>query len=248
MHVTPYKTKKIQIGDDLLTILDTYLPPIEDGSIVSITSKIVSVCQGRVVKHDNAVDKHQLIRREADEYIEVPKSHAMGVTLTIKHDTLIANSGIDESNGNGYFVLWPRDLQETTNTIWSHLKKKHAVQNLGVIVTDSRVTPMRWGTLGVGLSWCGFEALHNYIGTPDIFGSTLRVTKSSVLDGLAAAAVIVMGEGNEQTPLAVIGDIPFVTFLDSPPTHENIEALRITKQDDIYAPLTDSPLWQKGGE
>jgi F420-0:gamma-glutamyl ligase len=38
------------------------------------------------------------------------------------------------------------------------------------------------------------------------------MTKVNVADALAAAAVLVMGEGSEQTPLVVIGDVPFVTF------------------------------------
>ena len=73
------------------------------------------------------------------------------------------------------------------------------------------------------------------------------MTKSSVLDGLAASAVLAMGEGNEQTPLVVIRDANFVVFNDTPPSSGDIEALIIDRNDDIYAPLVNSPKWKKGG-
>ena len=55
-----------------------------------------------------------------------------------------------------------------------------------------------------------------------------------------------MGEGNEQTPIAVISDVPFVEFQDRNPTKEEIEELKINIDDDLYAPLLKSVNWRKG--
>ncbi len=244
MIVTAHKTPKVAIGDDMLPLLSTRLPAIAEGDIVVVTSKIVSICQGRVVKNDGTVDKYELIRKEADRYLEDDRLSAYGIVLTIKDHTLIASAGIDESNGNGYFILWPKNVHQMAADIWAFLRKRYTLKNLGVIITDSHTTPLRWGTTGIGIAWCGFEPLKNYIGTPDIFGRNLHVTKASMLDGLAGAAVAVMGEGNEQTPLAVIRDVPFVTFQTHPPTGKEIAALQISLKDDIYAPLVDSPKWK----
>lgn len=248
MIVTPYKTRAITVGDSLVEILTSDLPKLEERTIVVITSKIVSICEDRVVKNDSTVDKAELIRKEAQYYIEDEKLTRWGLTLTIKRNLLIANAGVDESNGNGNFVLWPKNLQKTTNDIWQHLKQKHRLKKLGVIITDSRLSPLRWGTLGVGLSWCGFVALKDYIGTPDVFGRTCKLTKSSILDGLAVAAVLCMGEGNEQTPIATITQVPFVRFMDQPPSKQELKNIQISREDDIYSPLTNSPKWQKGGK
>lgn len=247
MIVTPCKTKAVIVGDSLFRILDDGLPTLSDGDIVVVTSKIVSICEGAIVKNDGSMDKAELIRQEAQYYIEDEKLTRWGLTLTIKQNLLIANAGVDESNGNGNFVLWPKKLQKTTNSIWEHLRKKHNIRELGVIITDSRLSPLRWGTLGVGLSWCGFSALKDYIGTPDIFGRICKLTKSSILDGLAVAAVLLMGEGNEQTPLAVVSQVPFVRFLDRPPSTQELKEMQISKEDDIYSPLTNSSKWKKGG-
>lgn len=238
MIIKSYRTEKITPGSNFFSILDSSLPKLQEKDIVVVTSKIVSICQGRVVK--NTEDKQTLIRKEAEKYIEEPSISRFHVTLTIKEGILIANSGIDESNAGGYFVLWPKKLFEEARKMWAYLREKHEVKNLGVLITDSRLVPLRWGTLGIGLSWCGFEPLKDYIGTPDIFGRKLRVTKQNLVDGLAAAAVTVMGEGNEQTPLAVIGNAP-VRFSASQ------ASVRIHPKDDMFAPLIDSSKWQAGG-
>lgn len=246
MIVTPYKTKAVIVGDALFTILDESLPSLSDGDIVVVTSKIVSICEGAVVKNDGSINKHELIKQEADCWLDVPISQTYDVAITIKEGKLVANSGIDESNGNGFFILWPREPFISASKIWNYLRDKQRVQNLGVIITDSHIMPLQWGTRGRAIAWCGVEPLTNYIDTPDIFGHKLHATKASIIDGLSAAAVTVMGEGNEQTPLAVIKDVPFVTFLDHPPVKEEIESLTINPKDDIYSPLLTSVEWKKG--
>lgn len=247
MIVTPYKTPKIVVGSTLLPILDECLPRIEENSVVAVTSKIVSICQGRVVKNDGKTRKEDLIRRESQLYMEEENSRKWGIVLTVKNDTLIASSGIDESNGNGYFILWPEDIPKAASDIWNHLRAYYHLKHVGVIITDSHTTPLRWGVTGIGIGWCGFEPLNNYIDQPDIFGRLLHVTKASVLDGLASAAVMVMGEGKEQTPLSVITDVPLVRFLNRPPTSREITSLHISVTEDIFSPLINSPLWKKGG-
>lgn len=248
MEITPVRTHPILAGNDLYATFDQYLPKPEERSILVVTSKVVSICEGAVVKNDGTIHKHELIKREADAYLDIPLSQTYGVTITIKDNKLVANAGIDESNGNGYFILWPRDPFLSTATIWEYLRKKYHLTNFGIIITDSHVIPLQWGTRGRALAWCGIEPLKDYIGTPDIFGKKLRMTKASIVDGLAAAAVAVMGEGNEQTPFALIKDVPFVSFLNYPPTKEEIEAVTITPSDDIYAPLLTSVQWVKSGK
>lgn len=245
MKVTPIKTEKIVPGKNLFTLLDESLPKLNGEEVVVITSKIVAICQGRVVKNDGKITKHDLMIKEADFYL--PEEYVdYGIYMTIKNNMVVASAGIDESNGGGYFVLWPENIQKTTNEIWEHLRKKHDVKNLGVVISDSKIIPMRKGTSGVGLSWCGFEPLRNYIGTPDIFGHNLRVTKANVVDGIAASAVLNTGEGSEQTPLAVVSEVTNVNFVDRIPTEEEINEMSIKPEDDVYHKIFSSVKWLKG--
>ncbi|MEK7141044.1 MAG: coenzyme F420-0:L-glutamate ligase [Patescibacteria group bacterium] len=247
MIVTAIKTKPILPGDNLSLILDDYLPKLHEGDILAVTSKIVSICQGSVVKNDGSIDKLDLIKKEADAYLDLPLSETYGMTITIKNHKLVANSGIDESNGNGYFILWPRNPFASAAMIWTHVRQKSHLKNFGVIITDTHVAPLQWGTRGRSIAWCGIEPLKNYIGSPDIFGHNLHATKASVIDSLASSAVAVMGEGNEQKPIALIRDFPFAAYVSRPPTKKEIQALEISLDDDMYAPLLTAVEWKKGG-
>ena len=97
------------------------------------------------------------------------------------------------------------------------------------------------------LAHSGFSALNSYIGKPDIFGKPLKMTSASISDALGTAAVLVMGEGAEQTPLAVVEDIPFVKFLQRNPTKKELLKLKMPLEDDLYAPLLNAVKWRKGG-
>lgn len=244
MKVRTIKTHKITPKDqNLFGILDQYLLQMEEKSILAVTSKIIAICQGRVAKIGK-INKEELIKKEADYYLPKEKSK-YNFMLTIKNNLLVASAGIDESNSNGYYILWPKDLQKTANKIRNYLKKRFKLINVGMIITDSKTTPLRWGVTGAAIAHSGFNALNDYIGTPDIFGKKLKVTKVNVMDGLAASAVLVMGEGKEQTPLAVISDIPFVKFQKRNPSQKEIEELKIKIEDDLYAPILTDVKWKK---
>lgn len=243
MNVTPIATKPITESDkSLIAILDQYILDFSDGSILAITSKIVSLTEGRVVKAGS--DLQQLIEQESDAYLH-PEQNPYGIALTIKESMLIPNAGIDHSNGNGHWVLWPRNAQETANNIRAYLKKRFSLKKCGVIITDSKTSPLRWGVTGVAVAHSGFAALRDYRGKKDVFRQPLLVTQANIADGLAAAAVLVMGEGAEQTPIAVISEMPFVDFQDRNPTDSELQAFRISLKEDLYGPLLQSADWHK---
>lgn len=249
MNIISIKTHKILPNENLFEILDKYLPKLEERSVVAVASKIVGLCEGRVVKIDtsNPNKKDELIKKEAQYYI--PREFSQyGFTLTINNNLLVGNAGIDESNANGYYCLWPKDPQKSVNEIREYLNKKHKIKNIGVLISDSKTTPLRWGVTGYALAHSGFEALNSYIGKPDIFGRIMKAEKSNIPDSLATSAVSMMGEGNEQQPLAVITDAPFVNFQDRNPTQKELDELKIKLEDDIYASLLTKVEWVAGGK
>lgn len=221
---------------------------MEENSILVVTSKIVSICEGRIQKINHETeseDKEKLVKKESEMFID-KNENQYGFYLTITHNLLIPTAGIDESNGNGYYILWPENPYASANEIRKHLTEKFGVQNIGVIITDSKTTPLRWGTTGVSVAHSGFSALNDYMGKPDLFERTMRVTKANIADGLAAAAVVNMGEGQEQTPLAMISDLANVEFTNRDASEEEIQQLKISIDDDVYAPILKRAPWQKG--
>ena len=241
MHIKTYKTHVITPKDSLFQLIDAYLPKLEEQSIFVITTKIISLCEGSIVRKEEVASKEALIQQSADAYLDEETFHS--IQLTIKNNILIPSAGIDESNGNGVYILYPKDIQQSATLIWEYVRQRDNLQELGILITDSHTTPMRRGVMGIGLGWCGFKPLYNYIGKPDCFGTPLRVTMGNNLDSLAAAAVFCMGEANEQTPFAVITDAPKIEFQTQPPTDAEVQGLSIPMDEDLYAPLLKNAPW-----
>lgn len=245
MKVTALKTPKItSASTSLFKLLDRYVTEFHDKEILVVTSKIVSLCEGNTI-HVGAIDKETLVVDESDLYLPAALSK-YGHHFTITNNTLISMAGVDESNTGGYYVLWPKDAQKTCNEIRECLCKRFNVEYAGAIITDSTSQPLRRGTTGISLAHSGFAALNSYVGKPDLFNKPMRVTQSSISGGLAAAAVVCMGEGAEQTPLAVVSDVEFVDFQPRNPTEEEIAVLRILLSDDLFAPFLESDMWEEG--
>lgn len=244
MKITVYKTALVTArSHNLFELLDTALPVLPDGSIVAVAAKIVSLCEGRVAPL-NDDHKDELIRQESQWY--VPKSGKYMLSFTMTRNLFIPTAGIDESNANGQYVLWPKDLQASANAIRNHLVQKHHTQRVGVILTDSTIRPMQWGTCGIAIASSGFRPLKDYRGQQDLFGRTMQFQTASIANGLAAAAVTLMGEGNEQTPIALLEDLPFVEFQKRNPTAQELVNLRIEREDDMYWPFLKNAEWQQG--
>lgn len=244
MKVTVYKTPKITSrSHDLFELLDAALPDLTEGCVVAVAAKIVSLCEGRVVPV-GSVDKDDLIR-EQSQWL-VPRTGPYNISFAITHNILIPTAGIDESNSDDHYILWPEDSQASANAIREHLAHKHGLKRVGVVITDSTSRPLQRGTTGIATAHSGFAALKDYVGQPDIFGRIMQFQNSNYANGLAAAAVTLMGEGSEQTPIALLEDLPFIEFQPRNPTGQERENLRIDREDDLFWPILKDAPWQKG--
>jgi len=230
--------------DDLFSVIKESVSSLKEKSIIVVTSKIVSIGEGLCIKIDNVkIEKDSLIRKEADLYLDRDKNLLGSVMLTIKDNILIPTSGIDESNANGYYILWPKKPFESAKKIYNFIKKQYGLAEFGIIITDSHTTPLRLGIMGIGLAYYGFNPLRDYRGKKDIFGRKLKMSQTNIVDSLAASAVYVMGEGNEQTPIAIIEDAGNIEFTEK----DFSKLLGISIDEDIYSPLLKSAKWKKGG-
>jgi dihydrofolate synthase / folylpolyglutamate synthase len=128
----------------------------------------------------------------------------------------------------------------------STLMKYYGLKKFGVLITDSTSRPLRRGAMGFALSWAGIDPLNDYRGTKDIFGQAIRVEQANLVDGLAAAAVLLMGEGNEQTPLALIRNTPERVWKGRH-TKKGWNTFIVPFKDDLFAPFLTRVKWQKGG-
>jgi F420-0:gamma-glutamyl ligase len=192
MQIKAIKTRIVKATScSLIELLQESLSYIPEGSVIAITSKVVSLCEGNVIPKESR-SKDEIIEGEADYFL--PKSgNKYDVYLTIKNNMLVPSAGVDESNTNGYYVMWPKSPQQSVNNCWRFLKDTYRLRNLGVIITDSTSSPLRWGVTGKCITYCGFKGVNNKIGEFDLYGRKLRMTKINVADALATAAVLCMG-------------------------------------------------------
>ena len=233
MIVKPIKTGVFQECENLFSFIIKHIKPIQEGSILVITSKIVALSEGRTIVAKDEKVKEKIIRKESD--FAVPTKF---VWLTLKDGMLMASAGIDESNAGGKLILLPMDSYKTAREIRKKLRKYFGVKKIGIIITDSRTAPLRAGVIGVALGYAGFSGIKDYRGKPDIFGRKFHFSRVNVADSLATSAVFVMGEGNEQCPLAVIEEAS-VKFCEKVLQKELIIGI----EEDMYKPFFTK--WRK---
>ncbi|MDO8575845.1 MAG: coenzyme F420-0:L-glutamate ligase [bacterium] len=227
MNVRPVKTRVFKQGEDLIAFITRHVKRLKNGSVLAVTSKIVALAEGSVVRATSARAKAAIIRAESEWQLQAKHGK-----LTLKDGLLMWNAGIDESNAKGNVILLPEDSFAAAQKIHSSLLQNYKIKKLGVIITDSRIMPLRAGVVGVALGYAGFKGLRDYRGKKDIFGRKLKHTQTDIADSLATAAVLTMGEGKEQRPLCLIEDAP-VEFCEK----GNRKELVVAPKDDMYRPL-----------
>ena len=216
----------------LSDFVDKYVE-LSENSVVVIASKVISVLEDRFI--ENSEDLDDAIIGEADLVSKAKNQYNQ--YLTIKHNAFIGKAGIDRSNANNAALLLPKNPQETAEKIHHLLLKKYNIENFGVIITDSRSLPLRAGVVGVAIGFKGFAPLRDYVGEIDLFGKKLEFEKANIVDSLAGAAVLAMGEGNEQTPIAIIEEADFVEFDASKPSLKELKEFYLTLENDYFHQL-----------
>lgn len=232
MQIKAIKTRIFKENEDLFSFILKHVKNIQENSVLVVTSKIVSLAEGRTIEYKNKKQKDLLIKKESKVSIKTKI-----VWLSFKDGMVMANAGIDESNAKGRLIFLPKDSFKSAEILRKKLMYHFHLKNLGILITDSRLLPLRAGAVGMALGYAGFQGVRNYIGKKDIFGRVLKMSKTDVADSLATSAVLCMGEGKEQQPLALITGAP-VHFVNK----INKKELKISPDKDLYLPLFGSIL------
>ena len=228
MQVKSIKTRVFKEKEDLVSFIFEYGKEIKENSILVIASKVVALAGGRTTLGASLLAKEKLIKQESTFAIKTKNTW----WLTIKDGMVMASGGIDESNANGKLILLPKDSFKSAKYIKQKIQKIKKIKNLGVLITDSRIFPLRAGVTGAALGYAGFQGIFDYRKDKDIFGRNLKFSRTNIADSLAGAATLLMGEGNEQRPLAIITNAP-VKFIKKVDKNE----LLIDLKDDLFEPL-----------
>ena len=212
-------------GDDLAALLIAAMEAADrvprSGDVLVIAQKVVSKAQGRYA----ALDAHVPSARARSlaeatgkdpRLVEIILSESREIVaqgpglLIAEHRSghVLANAGVDRSNvaeepGRERVLLLPEDPDGTCEAL-KHAFDEHFGTRVATLVSDSVGRPWRNGTLGMALGCAGLPALEDLRGRPDLHGRLLEVSQSGLADALASAAALVMGEGDEALPLALV--------------------------------------------
>jgi dihydrofolate synthase / folylpolyglutamate synthase len=229
--------------DSLLAAIEASDMRLKENDIVAISSKVVSIDEGRAVPL-KSISKERLTVGEAEWYRVPKKRSKWRRVFTVNGGALVGGAGIDESNGSGHYILYPKDPEKSARRLRRWLMRKYALRSLAVIITDSTSVPFRRGAVGFALSWDGIDPLRDYRGTQDLFGRRIDIEMANLIDQLASAAVLEMGEGAEGTPMAVIRDAKNIVLKNRSSKEE--AQLKVAPRNDLFAPILWGKEWKRG--
>jgi coenzyme F420-0:L-glutamate ligase/coenzyme F420-1:gamma-L-glutamate ligase len=183
-----------------------------------IGHKIVSKSEGRMVKLSQVKPSARAIRigRKSskdprlvqvilDESKRIIKV-APGILLVMSRQGIVClNAGIDKSNvaGRDTYCLLPLRPRLSAERIAEQIRS-HTGKRVRVLITDTYSRPFRTGQAEFAIATSGFDPFFDYRGDTDLFGNVLRFKRVSIADELACAAELVMGQGDEGIPVAII--------------------------------------------
>ena len=234
-------------GDDLASLISEGfsrggLTP-RAGDVLVLAQKIVSKAEGRgvdlasVVPSARAVTLAEKVQKDPrlvelilSESVRVVRSRPNVLIVEHRRGFVMANAGIDQSNvgptdGVQRALLLPVDPDGSAEALRARLSTQYGVL-LAVVIIDSFGRAWRRGTVGVAIGAAGLPALLDLRGNPDLFGRALQVSISGFADEIAAAASLVMGQGDEAQPVVLVRGLTW-----SAPANPAAELLRPAAED-----------------
>jgi len=238
----------VEAGDDLASLIIAAAKSndveIEDGDILVVAQKVVSKAEGRIVRLDlikpskkameiaeeTGKDPRivELVLRESKRFL---KASPQILIVEDKRNIVNINAGIDKSNvrGANRYALLPVDSDKSARNLRSRIAELTG-RSVGVIISDSYSRAFRRGQVNFAIGLAGVDPFVDYRGTTDLFGYVMRVKFSAVVDELAGAGELVMGQGKEAIPVAVVRGLE----RKSPGTRSSFKDLVITEEEDLF--------------
>ena len=238
----------VKEGDDLGGMIAASLEKegisLSDGDVVAASQKIVSKSEGRIVNISDVspsrkAEKLAKITHKDPRLIECVLKESRRVLGTAERALVVEtptgliclNAGMDKSNirGSDTYSLLPTNPDSSAQVIRTRLRELTG-KNIGVIICDTYSRPFRNGIVEFAIGIAGVRPFKDYRGTRDLFGNELKFKLVAVADEMAAAAELVMGQGSEAIPVAIIKGLRLVVA-DSTVDPESTELLMPTSRD-----------------
>ena len=190
---------------------------IEDEDVIAVAQKIFSKAEKRVIRLKGVVPSKKAeeiarITGKSPKFVElvlretkrIVKASREVLLVEDKRGLICINAGIDKSNveGRGNFALLPENTDVSAEKCRMEIKKLTG-KNAAVIICDTYSRPFRRGQVNFAIGVAGIKPFKDYRGKKDLFGQILKVKNVAVVDEIAAAAELLMGQATEARPVIV---------------------------------------------
>jgi coenzyme F420-0:L-glutamate ligase/coenzyme F420-1:gamma-L-glutamate ligase len=210
----------IHPGDDLPLMICGNIQLL-DKDIVIIASTVVAKAEGGIFSLEHITVEERALeiaaRNKKDaRFIQAVLSQSREVLVdtpfmlvtTLSGHTCV-NAGIDESNIEDGFLLYPPENPDASASKLGRELEQLSGKKLSVIVTDTNGRAFKIGQTGVAIGVYKIKPIKCWIGEKDLFGKILELTEEAVADELAGAANLLMGEGAGGIPVVVIRGLDY---------------------------------------
>lgn len=217
----------------------------EDGDIIVISQKIFSKAENRIVnlKSISPSEKAKKIAKitgKTPKFVElvlretrkIIKSTREALLVEDKRGLICINAGIDKSNveGESNFALLPNNPDNSAEEC-RKLIKKITGKNVAIIICDTYSRPFRRGQVNFAIGLAGIKPFKDYRGKKDLFNYILKVKNTAVVDEIAAAAELLIGQATEATPVVIFKGLKNLVELSE---EGKIDELFISNDEDLY--------------
>lgn len=216
-----------------------------DGDIIILAQKIFSKAEKRIVSLEDVIpsDKAkeiagkvgkdprfvELVLKETKQTIKITKEVFL---VEDKRGIVCINAGIDKSNveGEGKFALLPENPDKSVERFRGEIMKLTG-KNVAVLMCDTYSRPFRRGQVNFAIGISGIKPFKDYRRKKDLFGQVLRVKNIAVVDEIAAAAELLMGQATEARPAVILKGLS--EFVE-PCENCSAEELQISAVEDLF--------------
>ena len=218
MNVKVFTVQNIPLikSDDDIAGIITDNAELEDGDIIAISSTIVSKSENRYLDLETVevTDKAEIIAKKNDfdpRFVQAVLDESAEILLDTpfllvrtKNNSICVNAGIDNSNvdGEGNVILLPENPDNSAGKIKDRIFELTG-KKVSIIITDTNGRAFRNGQTGAASGISGIKATVDWRGTKDLFGNVLEIKNEAVVDEISGFANVLMGEGNDGTPVVV---------------------------------------------
>lgn len=238
----------VKAGDNLAKIIVETAKKnsvsVGDGDIVVVAQKVVSKAEGRIVqlkdvKPSERAKEMAKITLKDPRFVELVLRETKRVVkaspeiLIVENESglICINAGIDKSNvsGEDSYALLPKNADESAERIRSEIIKLTG-RKVAVVICDTYSRPFRKGQVEFAIGMAGINPFKDYRGQKDLFGYVLKVKNVAIVDEIASAAELVMGQGGERMPVVIVKSLTR-TELNRV---FSIEDLGISREEDLF--------------